>query len=521
MPRPLRHSLPLACCVLALALSLQAAAQDNLLKNPGFEDMAGPQPANWTQPSYWSGQLSAVTEAAQVHGGQRSARLQAVLRDGRQWGRMHSAIIPVSVGLRYRFSVWAQGTGALKLGVIYYLQQRADKPTYETAWQETPAALTATWQEVVFDFSAPNPDTLQVALMIEVEGDKAAAVLDDAAFVVSRRAAGQVVVTPGYCMVQAGQKAVISVKATQEDKPLAGGTLLMLSRTREAVTPQELALDQGGLASYRFAAPAEGKGIVRLDFASADLGAAATVNADVVDAQTYQTFAAAAAKTRLDLPAHLLFLGDSLTDFLRGQNYVDQVGFWLQKTHGEQVTVKNAGVGGDFITRVWQRLNGDPKVYRLNAYDNLYDPRPTQVFIFLGHNDSKLTSTSGFKDPVVSPTDFDAQYRQTVEKIRKDTGARITILSSTSSVYEITKANAEKIVQSGKAASLFGKPEALEQFNAIAKKVAADLGCGYIDVYEPTRTFPDKPSLFQPDGVHLTLAGNHLVALCILRYLGQ
>ena len=186
-----------------------------------------------------------------------------------------------------------------------------------------------------------------------------------------------------------------------------------------------------------------------------------------------------------------------------------------------QVSVKNAGVGGDYIRRVWQRLNGEATVYRLEAYDDLYEPRPGRVFIFLGHNDSKLTSGSEFTVSVVPPEEFEDLYRKAIEKIQQDTGAEITILSSTSSVYEITKPRAEELLATRGAASLFGKPEVLENYNAIAKKVADDLGCTYLDVYEPTRTHADKPTLFMADGVHLNLDGNHLVALKLLEHLGE
>jgi len=40
-------------------------------------------------------------------------------------------------------------------------------------------------------------------------------------------------------------------------------------------------------------------------------------------------------------------------------------------------------------------------------------------------------------------------------------------------------------------------------------------------VYEPTRTHPDKPSLFMPDGVHVNNRGNRLLALEILKYFGE
>ena len=229
-------------------------------------------------------------------------------------------------------------------------------------------------------------------------------------------------------------------------------------------------------------------------------------------AQSEERLAAAVAQVKLEVPAHLVFVGDSLTALFPASNYVAQVRTALQSRFGDRVRVTNAGVGGDFITRVQSRLKKD--VLELQ-------PKPTHVFIFLGHNDSKLTSSSGYRESLVNADDFERQYRAVVSAIRETLAAKIIILSGTSSVFEITKATAEKAAKAGKAHNLFGKPEAMERFNAIARKVAEDLGADYVDLYEPTRTHPNKPSLFTQDGVHINEKGSALVALEVLRYLSR
>ena len=87
-----------------------------------------------------------------------------------------------------------------------------------------------------------------------------------------------------------------------------------------------------------------------------------------------------------------------------------------------------------------------------------------------------------------------------------------------SSVYA---PNCHRVNAAKRTHSLFGKPEELERYNALTKKIAAEAHAAYLDVYEPTRTHPDKRSLFDPnDGVHLTNAGNRFIALRLLEYLG-
>ncbi len=505
--------------VMAATCSL-VHGQENLLPNAGFEQVgADGVISSWHDPEYWSGEIASITDAAMVRGGARSIQLSSVVKGDRSWCRIHSAVMPISLGLRYRYSIWVKGSGALTIGLINYLPERPDKPRHIYTWQEQPTTLSDEWQQVTLVFSAADVDVNQMALIAEVEGDEAIAYLDDAELAVTRTAEGSLSVETGYMMVPVGQAAEIAVRATVGDEPMAGGTVLLVRRTAEATIQQPLTLDADGRASCSVE-PVEQSGLVEVGFVSPELGDTATAYVDVVDWATYEVFAAAAAAARLDeQPAHLLFLGDSLTDQMRGRNYVNQVGFWLRKTRGDHVTVRNAGVGGDYITRVWDRLNGSTTVYKAWMYDNLYEPMPTRIFIFLGHNDSKLTSTSDFTQSVVSPSDFDATYREVIEKLRADTGATLTIISATSSLYEITLPTAQKLLETRGAASLFGKPEVLEQFNAIAKKVADETACSFLDAYAPTQNHPDKQSLFTSDGVHMTLEGNRLVALEILRHL--
>jgi lysophospholipase L1-like esterase len=156
------------------------------------------------------------------------------------------------------------------------------------------------------------------------------------------------------------------------------------------------------------------------------------------------------------------------------------------------------------------------------VYDHLFEPEPTHVFFFLGHNDSKVSSLSGYTRHCVDPDTFEEQYRLAIRKVQNETDAKVIVISATSSMFEICRANADKRRAAGKPHNLFGKPEELEKFNAIAKRVAAELGTSYVDVYEPTRTHPDKQSLFNPgDGVHLTNAGNRFIAYGLLEYLGR
>ncbi|NUQ62601.1 MAG: hypothetical protein HUU20_08940 [Pirellulales bacterium] len=326
---------------------------------------------------------------------------------------------------------------------------------------------------------------------------------------------------PGHAMAPEGGTAefeVVLLDATGH--PTAGRLGVKTDAKASAAEPAGLEIPAAGPGKFRFTAEGIAPGMHTVEFIHGPSKASHKLYVDVVDRATWEGFRRAAERVEIKtLPAHLVFIGDSLTDLFRGQNYVDKVGFWLRQRHGAQATVRNAGVGGDYILRVWDRLNHDPKSYRLEMYDDLWQPKPTHVFFFLGHNDSKLSSDSGYTKPVVEPALFLDTYRRAIGKVQKETGAKVAVISATSSVYEITQATAEKSRAKGKAHNLFGKPEALEEFNALARRAAAECGTDWIDVYELTRRHPEKAGLFTADGVHINNAGNRLVALEILKFL--
>ena len=498
----------------------------NALSNPGFEVVEGDEVSNWHTPEYWSGSVGPVAEETAVRNGKQAARLTSAKKQGRHWGRVLQSIrLREITGRRFRYSMWARGTGEFLLGCIEYRSPERHKPHYKYRWQANPVNLGNEWQEVVFEFAVPDPEVRALAVVAEVRGEGAEALLDDSVFVRSQDPGVCMVATPSHAMVPIGQTVDVQIKVEKNGEPLESGELMVLTMAPDQdPISTEVKISADGVTVHKYDAPPDAApGIHRLVIAHPASGAAVECSIDLTDQETWDAFAATADRAKIEpVPAHLLFIGDSLTDQQRGYNYVDKLAFWLQRSYGTELTYRNAGVGGDYISRVWQRMNGDPQAYRLSMYDDLFEPRPTHVFFFLGHNDTKVSSTSGYTKQCVDPDTFEQQYRQAIQKVQKETGAKIIVLSATSSVFEICSANAKKRTAAGKSHNLFGKPEELERFNAIAKRVAAELGADYLDVYEPTRTHADKPSLFNPrDGVHLTNAGNRFIAYELLKYLGQ
>lgn len=516
---------------LAVALCLSQAAAfgsppENVLNNAGFEAVDGDQVLNWSTPEYWSGAITSAAAVGAARTGQRSARLTSAEKQERHWGRVLQSVRPQGLtSRRFRYSMWAKGRGAFLLGCIEYRSPEKYTPHYKYRWQETPTRLADQWQEVVLEFSVPDPEVRALAVVAEVRGEGSEALMDDAALVQHQRHGFSLSTRPSHAMVPFGQTLEVQITVEKDNRPFGSGelTILTVAPDQDPVSTK-VGISRDGATIHTFTAPPDtAGGVRRLVVAHSESGAVVDCCVDVVDQATFDAFdAAARAVQATPRPAHLLFIGDSLTDQQRGYNYVDKLAFWLRRSCSPALTYRNAGVGGDFITRVWQRMKGDPQAYRLQTYDRLFDPAPTHVFFFLGHNDSKVSSRSGYTEHCVDPETFEQQYRLAIDKVQKETGAKVIVISATSSVFEICKANADNRKAQGTAHNLFGKPEELEKFNAIAKRIASELGADYVDVYEPTRTHPDKPSLFNAnDGVHLTNAGNRFIALELLKYLAR
>ncbi len=517
----------IAMTIVVALITIGAASAEltDLLADPGFEALGEDgQFTGWAIPAGTPGAVSVATDETEVFVGAQAALIVAGEADGRHFAQIRSTRVRPMLGAHYRAAVWVKGSGSARVAVTEQLRvRRATDQEWADTWSE-PVALTDEWVELVADATISNPKIARVFATVEVEGEGAMAWVDDCGLAI----AGALTVTPPYAMVREGDSFSFSVAVQSEGEPLTAGALSIKTTNGDKAADEELAI--GGTASELvFTAPdALEERVFKIRVGSEDAGASDFAYVHVVDAATYAKFEAAAAATKLDGPAHLLFLGCSLTDFQRDYNYTDEVAFWLWKTHAGAVTYRNAGVGGDYITRTWPRLDGDQSAYRAYMFDDLFAPAPTHAFIFLGHNDTKLkpkpeyTSPDDYTDPVVSFENWDTHMRMAIGKIQTETGAKVTVLSSTSSVYEVCAARVVANIAAGKSGgSLFGKPEVMEQFNALARAFAADTGSSFVDVYTPMFEYPDKPSLFTRDGVHMNMEGNWIVALEVLKSFGE
>ncbi len=501
--------------ILTSAATAFAAAGDQMLDNPGFEEGV------WRQSPAWHGEITVVEEP--VLSGEKAGKLTAGPEGD---ATIYSGYVPATVGLDYRFTIMARGTGTISLRSIQLRDHPEEKYLIERP--DNHMELTDEWQEIAIEISPRDPLVTRIAAVVELEGEGAEAFLDDALLTAKGMPGGEISMDPGYVMVAPGQSVELDITASCDAGAITEGTLGIAITVGDETTREKIAIT-GETTTWTFTAPEDAQpGQATVTAVNAEVGAGDSAWVDIVDAETYARFEALADAAQIETPAHILFLGDSLTDQRRGHNYTDMVGFWLDRVHGD-VSYRNAGVGGDYITRMWKRLQ-DGGAYRQEMYDDLFEPTPTHVFIWLGHNDSKLKPKPEYEtpddypfDPVVPLDTFEETFVTAIEHIREHApGAQFTIISASSSVHEITRATVVKRIESrGNGGSYFGKPDVLEKFNERMQAVAETTGEDYLDVYTPTKTHPDKRTLFTGDGVHMADPGHKLVAKEILGYLGE
>ena len=104
--------------------------------------------------------------------------------------------------------------------------------------------------------------------------------------------------------------------------------------------------------------------------------------------------------------------------------------------------------------------------------------------------------------------------------------AIITVFSSTSSCEDICRKQHSYLSKQNpsRAFSLFGVPEFLEKYNALAKVTAEASGSIFYDIYSDMKSLPNenKVMLFkQADGVHLSQDGHVYMTIKYLELLND
>lgn len=180
-------------------------------------------------------------------------------------------------------------------------------------------------------------------------------------------------------------------------------------------------------------------------------------------------------------PGGIVFLGDSITDFFRVNEYF----------HGAYVI--NRGIGGDTTDDVLKRMP-----------ESVYQLSPSKVFLMIGTNDLPENKSD---ESIV------ANIRKIISLIQENCPDTKIYLES---IYPISAARHKKI---RKIIVRKRTNERIRSINEALKALALEKGIPYIDVYSHLTDEEGNLRLeFTVEGLHLTVLGYRAVAEVLRPY---
>lgn len=413
----------------------------------------------------------------------------------------------------FRFRVKARGNGEISL-TVRARKMLAGNAVELTEYKSGIYKLTGKFQN--FDFELQEPDRFTVfhdKLSICVNGDVE---VDDTSFYYLDRNAFSIVFKPECAVVRHGETVTVDIVTDRPEQKLTvdlycGQTLLAGYTPPER---KEIITDKNGIYKYTFKVSNAASDGMRMAVSDPETGVKNSFFATIVPEEKLQKYAAYS--KQLTGKKHLLFLGDSLSDYDRGRNYPSIVGAYLP----EKWSFRNAGVGGDTLGKIYTRLTGG-KINRPEMYKDLFKVMPDMIFIFIGGNDCKVSFASGYKDTHTPRNQQRKLMDDIIAELKKCAPeADIVFISPLDSFLPYQLALAEPKVAKKANHNLFGHPEPTADLTGKMKQAAQDHRAYFINAGEVFRTSADPQSLNVPDdGVHLSLKGHQLMAEIVLKFL--
>jgi len=469
---------------------------------------------NWRIPSYWSGQLSFEKDEQGVN----MLKLVGTQRGNDAFGRCCSKVIKESFPKQtaVRITVAAKGEGTFSTGLlIYHSDGRNEylndklkfKLSEEYRSYETYLVLPFSTTQVLPYCEAVDTSVLIVKdFLLESLADPAIDIHASTPLNIIAPEEKQLAETTANFTTNK-QGDIFFANVSDIEKRNAVDTIVITDHSGHA-TIRTGQLEPGCIYEISL----HKRGCEGLEYVITE------------DSSEHYAFSDSLAKQiKIDRKCNILFIGDSLSDFYRGYNYIDRLSFWLNKYNHGKVSFRNVGVGGDFTTRTLERLNaatgnGRP-AYRQSMYDDLFQEKYNYVFIFLGHNDTTATSERDFKSPTIEPEVQYKEMKEIITIIQKNAPeAKVVLISpSPCQTEEINRTKLEKWDKESHV-SLFGIRELIDGFDSVNRHICEEMNLDYIDITTSMREANDK-SFYRPnDGVHLSPAGGRFIADRLLEY---
>lgn len=492
--------------VLAVLLTfLSAASADELiLRHDRFERNLH----TWNVPSYWSGKLELADD-----GGRKVLKLVGTPGKKGAFGRATSGISKheLFAGTKVLISVEAKGKGEFLSGMLVY-HPGVKRPEYRPGQT---VVLTGDFR--TYDFEVTIPWRChEVRPYIEVGGSGEVLIRE---FRMAAQIDPEVEIAPVGGLTVVKPDEALPEASFLTNRPGAEFSVAQLNLNNRRVRGAKVKADADGVV--KIPAVDQGRGV--WEFSAANSGKSATSYfVKEGSAADFEYTDALAKQVKLDKKLHILIIGDSLSDFYRGYNYVDRLEFWLNRYNPGMVTIRNAGVRGDFVKRVQGRLLGTvgkaKDIYEQSRYDRLFDEKYDLIFIFLGQNDTRTPKKLNYAVPLTEPKVQYDGLKAILEFIRKRSDAKIVLISPSPCCAEFIEA---RRVKAKKNFVMFGKKEFVDNYDLMNRRFCKEFGLDYVDILNPMRNAPDIKTLYVKDGVHLSLIGGRFVADELLRYFSK
>lgn len=429
----------------------------------------------------------------------------------------HAAIDNTVVADRYyQFSVKAKGDGQFRMGVGTYAMH--SKYNFETTikWS-APQTLSKEFKDFTFKAQENNPAAIYNHQIIVEYMDSGKLEVSEVNFHYLDANDFEIKFSPAHLSGVPGDMVSCTVSTGRPEQKLKFRVYDGHIRIAQKFTDEERVTDKNGNIVFQLKIPSAVKEGIRVTVSDPISGVKRSWFVTLVDPSFKKILTELGSKLRQHPAEHLLFIGDSLSDYDRGRNYIDLVGSFLPA----QYSIKNVGVGGDYAARTWDRLQGG-NAYRQEMYNNIFIPKPTMIFIFLGGNDTKASSSSNFEKPVTPPSQQAEIYHRMINYLRTQTQARLVFIGAPSSYYPYQEEISSKKLCEGTPHNRFGEDRHIVNFNRVLKELAKEQHVDYLDFYKLTKNDSDKRELFlADDGIHLSLKGHALLAKTVLDYLSN
>lgn len=491
-------------CVLLLAAVAGLFARE--LKKDNY---AKKGTCSWQAPSYWAGKLSLKDVD-----GKKCLYLESGVRNKNEFfGRALATNVrgvPYYPGMKIRIKLTAKGTGEFSSGILVY-SFSSGVPQYNVGGK---VQLTGEFKDYEFTCTLKEQHRMILPyLEIRPQGGN----LTVSSFnMESLESKNSLKAENTIQIVESGKK----VPAITFRTDLKNTDMVISKKYGTKVEYIKTRSDADGKITYEPGILKDGIWEIAV---SADGGAVAKTVVDVRDKTSFAAMDALAKKARNSKKMHVLFLGDSLTDFYRGENYVDRVSFWINKYAPGKFTFRNAGIGGDFLKRMDDRLKGELRnrnwAWRQKDYKGLFKEKYDLIFLFLGHNDTRARRKEGFSKQETPPALQQKCLKSIFEILTKNCpGAKIVLIAPSPSDEALFLARDKKL-KKGVNMVMYGKKEFVDLYDAENRKFCKEHNLDYVDVLTAMRNAPVLKDLYVSDGVHLSPAGQRVITAELLRYL--